>query len=181
MTDDERLESPVVELAASLLERDQVVLIEDQWFSSAPGASTPSPWHQDEPYYHLDRPRRLDRKDVRGRVVRHGIVDPTAMRALYDGRRRVRPGELRRALRDGLRRGDGRRHSGRRLEGRESPNLVDDGVEGKLVPEGDVAALAAALAEFASDENLRRRLGDAAWERTAARFFAVCRECAGDR
>lgn len=49
-------ESPVVELAASLLECDQVVLIEDQWFSSAPGASTPSPWHQDEPYYHLDRP-----------------------------------------------------------------------------------------------------------------------------
>lgn len=33
---------------------DDVVLIEDQWFASAPGADTPSPWHQDEPYYNID-------------------------------------------------------------------------------------------------------------------------------
>lgn len=134
--------------------------------------------------------RRLDRKDVRGRVVRHGIVDPTAMRALYDAAdvfvlaSYVEPygmvyGEAMAAGTPvvGWRAGN-------------LPNLVDDGVEGKLVPEGDVAALAAALAELASDENLRRRLGDAAerrsrslptWERTAARFFAVCRECAGNR
>ena len=48
--------SPLVDLAATLLDSDEVVLIEDQWFASAPGATTPSPWHQDEPYYRLDRP-----------------------------------------------------------------------------------------------------------------------------
>jgi hypothetical protein len=48
-------ESPLVDAAASLLGSDDVVLIEDQWFASAPGSSTPSPWHQDQPYYRLDR------------------------------------------------------------------------------------------------------------------------------
>ncbi|MEM9515771.1 MAG: phytanoyl-CoA dioxygenase family protein [Actinomycetota bacterium] len=48
--------SPLVELAARLLDCDEVVLVEDQWFASAPGANTPSPWHQDQPYYRLDRP-----------------------------------------------------------------------------------------------------------------------------
>jgi ectoine hydroxylase-related dioxygenase (phytanoyl-CoA dioxygenase family) len=49
-------DSPLVEAAAQLLDAEQVVLIEDQWFASAPGSSTPSPWHQDQPYYRLDRP-----------------------------------------------------------------------------------------------------------------------------
>jgi hypothetical protein len=49
-------ESPLPACAADLLGHEQVVLIEDQWFSSAPGARTPSPWHQDDPYYNLDRP-----------------------------------------------------------------------------------------------------------------------------
>jgi len=49
-------ESPVVELAAALLGERDVVLVEDQWFRSEPGATTPSPWHQDQPYYRLDRP-----------------------------------------------------------------------------------------------------------------------------
>ena len=35
----------------ALLDEDRVVLVEDQWFSSEPGATTPSPWHQDQPYY----------------------------------------------------------------------------------------------------------------------------------
>ena len=46
--------SPLARLAATLLGGDTVVLIEDQWFASAPGADTPSPWHQDEPYYNID-------------------------------------------------------------------------------------------------------------------------------
>ncbi len=49
-------DSPVVELACALLDEDRVVLIEDQWFSSEPGAATPSPWHQDQPYYRVDQP-----------------------------------------------------------------------------------------------------------------------------
>lgn len=47
--------SPLARLAATLLgDGGDVVLIEDQWFASAPGADTPSPWHQDEPYYNID-------------------------------------------------------------------------------------------------------------------------------
>ncbi|MFV0308534.1 MAG: phytanoyl-CoA dioxygenase family protein [Desertimonas sp.] len=49
-------DSPLVEAACGLLGTDAAVLVEDQWFASAPGATTPSPWHQDEPYYRLDRP-----------------------------------------------------------------------------------------------------------------------------
>lgn len=49
-------DSPLVDAAATLLGADAVVLIEDQWFASDAGATTPSPWHQDEPYYRLDRP-----------------------------------------------------------------------------------------------------------------------------
>jgi hypothetical protein len=48
--------SPLVGLACDLLDVSDVVLIEDQWFASAAGAATPSPWHQDQPYYRLDRP-----------------------------------------------------------------------------------------------------------------------------
>ena len=48
--------SPLPALAAELLASDSAVLIEDQWFSSEPGAVSGSPWHQDHPYYNLDRP-----------------------------------------------------------------------------------------------------------------------------
>lgn len=48
--------SPIVACASALIGEPDVVLIEDQWFASAPGAVTASPWHQDEPYYRLDRP-----------------------------------------------------------------------------------------------------------------------------
>ena len=46
--------SALPRLASTLLGDDAVVLIEDQWFASAPGADTASPWHQDEPYYNID-------------------------------------------------------------------------------------------------------------------------------
>ncbi len=41
-------------------------------------------------------------------------------------------------------------------------DLIDDGVDGLLVPEGDVPALADALARVMDDADLRRRLGAAA-------------------
>ena len=47
-------ESPLPELAGTLLEVDAVVAVEDQWFASAPSATTASPWHQDDPYYNID-------------------------------------------------------------------------------------------------------------------------------
>jgi glycosyltransferase involved in cell wall biosynthesis len=64
------------------------------------------------------------------------------------------------------------------------PHLATDGVEGRIVPVGDTAALAQALLALARDEPLRRRMGAAAraraltrptWEQTAARFFGVVR------
>ncbi|MET0145859.1 MAG: phytanoyl-CoA dioxygenase family protein [Ilumatobacteraceae bacterium] len=48
--------SPLVAWAATLLGVDDVVLVEDQWFASEPLATTPTPWHQDQPYYRIDRP-----------------------------------------------------------------------------------------------------------------------------
>jgi glycosyltransferase involved in cell wall biosynthesis len=42
------------------------------------------------------------------------------------------------------------------------PEVVEDGVNGLLVPPGDVEALAAAISRFAADAELRRRLRDAA-------------------
>ena len=48
--------SPLPALGAELCGADAVVLIEDQWFCSEPGAVSRSPWHQDHPYYNLDRP-----------------------------------------------------------------------------------------------------------------------------
>lgn len=43
-------------LGAELVGADSAILIEDQWFASEPGAVSASPWHQDHPYYNLDRP-----------------------------------------------------------------------------------------------------------------------------
>ena len=49
--------SALPRIAAELLDSPgTVVFVEDQWFASAPGSATPSPWHQDSPYYAIDRP-----------------------------------------------------------------------------------------------------------------------------
>jgi glycosyltransferase involved in cell wall biosynthesis len=50
------------------------------------------------------------------------------------------------------------------------PELVEPGVTGKLVPRGDVAALAGALEEMANDAPMRRGMGRAARSRALARF-----------
>jgi glycosyltransferase involved in cell wall biosynthesis len=50
------------------------------------------------------------------------------------------------------------------------PELVEDGVTGLLVPPEDPAALAAALARLAADEQLRRALADAGPRRIADGF-----------
>lgn len=50
------------------------------------------------------------------------------------------------------------------------PEIVDDGVQGLLVPEGDTAALAGAIARLTSDNALWRRCSAAALARAADRF-----------
>jgi ectoine hydroxylase-related dioxygenase (phytanoyl-CoA dioxygenase family) len=50
------LESPAAAIAARLLRCDEVVFLEDNWFLKEPGASGRTPWHQDQPYYHLTGP-----------------------------------------------------------------------------------------------------------------------------
>ena len=47
---------PLPALGAELCGAEAAVLIEDQWFCSEPSAASRSPWHQDHPYYNLDRP-----------------------------------------------------------------------------------------------------------------------------
>lgn len=49
------IDGPLAQLAADVFDTTSVVMLEDQWFASAPGSSTSSPWHQDEPYHPLDR------------------------------------------------------------------------------------------------------------------------------
>lgn len=41
-------------LAADAMGVESVLLLEDQWFYSEAGSSTPSPWHQDHAYHPLD-------------------------------------------------------------------------------------------------------------------------------
>ena len=50
------------------------------------------------------------------------------------------------------------------------PELIVDGVTGRLVPPGDHEALAAAMTELASDATLRQRMGQASRERFETRF-----------
>jgi len=50
------------------------------------------------------------------------------------------------------------------------PELIEDGVTGRLVAPGDPTALAAAIAEFAGDVGLRQRLAERALAKLQATF-----------
>jgi glycosyltransferase involved in cell wall biosynthesis len=51
-----------------------------------------------------------------------------------------------------------------------TPDVVEDGADGMLVPVGDVEAIAAALETLAADPELRRRLGEHGRERVIPRY-----------
>lgn len=128
---------------------------------------------------------RLQRPDIANRVVVHGTVDPERMGALYASAdvfvlaSTTEPfGTVyAEAMASGLpvvgwRAGN-------------LPYLAEHGKEGLVVPTGDLDALSRALATLASDDVLRRRLGDGArrrsadfptWRESAAQFFTAVRE-----
>jgi hypothetical protein len=116
---------------------------------------------------------RLRDPSLRERVKVLGVLPKEVGAALY------RDAELFalprvRAVRHGLRRGNGVRSPGRRTHN----------IEGVIVPRADVLALGRALATLAFDEELRGRLGAnvrlcaqtfATWKDTARLFFTTLR------
>jgi glycosyltransferase involved in cell wall biosynthesis len=132
--------------------------------------------------------RRLSRPDLAGRVVVHGPLPAERVAALYQGADVFALPSLQEPY--GTVWGEAMA-AGLPVVGWRAgnlPHLATDGLQGRLVAPGDVAALSAALAELAGDEGLRRRMGVAAWRRAAARptwsrsaalFFAALREAAG--
>ena len=127
---------------------------------------------------------RLSRADLRDRVVRHGIVPPERIGALYDAADLFALASTEEPY--GIVYGEAMA-AGLPVVGWDAgnlPALVDDGVEGRTLPVDDIGALTAALRELADDELTRKRLGAAAierasqlptWDDTARRFYAVCR------
>ncbi len=128
---------------------------------------------------------RIEHRDLRDRVVVHGLMPPAAVRRMYQCVDAfVLPsfeepygtvwGE---AMAAGL-----------PVVGWQAGNLpflADHGRDGVLVPVGDVPALSGAIEWLARDPALRERLGRAArlrsaarptWDETAARFFAIIQE-----
>jgi ectoine hydroxylase-related dioxygenase (phytanoyl-CoA dioxygenase family) len=45
--------SPLGAIVGALMEAHEVRFFEDQFFEKGPGSTTPTPWHQDQPYYEV--------------------------------------------------------------------------------------------------------------------------------
>ena len=130
---------------------------------------------------------RLSRPDLAGRVVVHGPLPAERVAALYQGADVFVLPSLREPY--GTVWGEAMA-AGLPVVGWRAgnlPHLAEDGREGLLASPGDVAALSAALARLADDEDLRRRMAAAAgrraavrptWAQSAARFFAALYEAA---
>jgi glycosyltransferase involved in cell wall biosynthesis len=50
------------------------------------------------------------------------------------------------------------------------PELIEDGVHGRLVPAGDVDSLASAISDLIGDAKLRKKMGDAARDKVIAEY-----------
>jgi glycosyltransferase involved in cell wall biosynthesis len=138
----------------------------------------------DEPRYAARVRQRLARLELAGRVVVHGPLSRERVAALYAGADAfVLP-----AFREpyGTVWGEAMAFGLPVLGWRAGnlPYLAPAGREALLVPPGDIGALGGALHRLATDEPLRRRLGEAArrraqarptWEESAALFFTAIR------
>ncbi len=142
-----------------------------------------------DPRYAARLRARLARPDLAGRVVAHGPLPREAVAALYHAADVFALPSVKEPY--GTVYGEAMA-AGLPVVGWRAgnlPYLADDEREGLLLPPGDLAGLADALARLAADAALRRRLGEAArqralarptWEESAAVFFAAIREAVGE-
>ena len=132
---------------------------------------------------------RLRRSDLLGKVVLHGAVPRSGMHRWYEGadllvlpsRNEGYGTVVAEALGYGVPVVASR--SGN------LPNLIEDGMEGLLLPPGDVAGLAEAIRRLAGDRELLSRMASQAaargrqlptWDVAAERFFAALAEVPGN-
>ena len=137
-----------------------------------------------DPTYTVRVRARLSQPDLRGRVVVHGPLPLEEVAGLYATANAFVLPSLKEPY--GTVYGEAMAF-GLPVAGWRAgnlPYLADDGREGLLVPLGDIAGLTAALRRLAFDEELRRRLGEAAraralsptWEQSAGVFFGTIRQ-----
>ena len=138
-----------------------------------------------DPRYGARIRARLSRPDLAGRVVVHGPLPAERVAALYQAADIFALPSLREPY--GTVWGEAMA-AGLPVVGWRAgnlPHLAEHGREGLLASPGDVAALSAALARLAGDEDLRRRMAAAAgrraadrptWAKSAALFFAALSE-----
>jgi glycosyltransferase involved in cell wall biosynthesis len=143
----------------------------------------------DEAYTRVVR-SRLERPDLVGRVVVHGVVTRDEVARLYAGADVFALTSY--AETYGTVHGEALA-AGLPTVGWRSgnlPNLITDGREGCLIEPGDVEALAAALLRLVSDDGWREELRRGArqrgrtlptWEQAAQRFFTALRALVPDR
>jgi glycosyltransferase involved in cell wall biosynthesis len=138
-----------------------------------------------DPRYGARIRARLSRPDLAGRVVVHGPLPAERVAALYQAADIFALPSLREPY--GTVWGEAMA-AGLPVVGWRAgnlPHLAEHGREGLLASPGDVAALSAALARLAGDDDLRRRMAAAAgrraahrptWAKSAALFFAALNE-----
>ena len=128
---------------------------------------------------------RIERPDLRDRVVVHGLIHPAAVLQMYEAVDAFLLPSFEETY--GTVWGEAMA-MGLPVVGWRAGNLpflADHGRDGMLVSVGDVSALRDAIESLARDPALRERLGHAAqiraaarptWDETAARFFAIIHE-----
>jgi glycosyltransferase involved in cell wall biosynthesis len=133
---------------------------------------------------------RLERPDLRDRVVVHGLISPAAVRNMYRAADIFALPSFEEPY--GTVWGEAMA-AGLPVVGFRAGNLpflVDHGIEGLIAPVGDIGALSDAIARLARDRELTARMARAAavraaarptWDETAERFFAIVDESATHR